>query len=456
MMNRLLLYLEKRYRDNPQRAARHISRLKRDTLKELQGIKLRKVVEHAYKNSLFFRGKLKEARVAPSEIRRPEDLRKLPFTTPEELLHDPYRFLCVPSKAIAHVFTSTGTTGEPKKVLFTREDLEQEIKAIAAGMVLKGAGEGSVSQIMFSYGRPSWAVGYVMQRAVESIGGLAIPAGDTLEPREQIKMMKEFHPRVLMSTASYLHRITEEASKNYELGELGVKTIILAAEPWPESLRKKLEDVWQARVYDGYGLAEMGFGLAMECDCQDGLHLDEVDFLMEVVNPETGESLEDGEEGELIFTTLSREGMPLIRYRSHDICSVIEGDCRCGLPLRRIARIKGRTDGMVIIGSGENIYQTSFDEVMFKVPEIVDYQVIIEKDGYRDKLIVRAEVSEKNEEIAEKITAAFYQIPHIKKDIEESGSIAPLHLELLAPGTLPKLSLKVNRIIDKRKLYPNI
>jgi len=320
----------------------------------------------------------------------------------------------------------------------------------AAGLAMFGYTKKDTIQIMFSYGRPSWTGGTLAEMGGQKLGATVIASGDTLSTEEQIQTIKELGTTVLFGYPSYLHRVTEEASKIHDLTQLGIHSIFLGAAPWPESLRKYLQEAWNAKAYDDYGLTELA-GVAGECKYQNGLHVNELDFFLEVVDPSTGEHVGPEEKGEIVITTLNREGMPLLRYRTRDISYIIEEECGCGINTSRLGRIKGRTDAMIIVGTGENIFPYMFDEVFLNLNGVLDYQIVLENEGFQDEIIVRAEVSHRTDKMKQKVLQALSQVSPISRDIDITKTIAKPKVELVEPGTLKKSSeTKVRKIIDKR------
>jgi len=217
-------------------------------------------------------------------------------------------------------------------------------------------------------------------------------------------------------------------------------------------MRKNIEEAWDADAYIGYGITEIGLLMAGECEEKNGMHLTETNFLMEVVDPKTGEHLEDGETGELIFTTFDREGMPLIRYNSHDMGRIIPGMCNCGLPLKRV-EIKGRSDDLIPIGAGDNLFTKMFDEAMFSIPEVQEYQVIFERKDDRDMITIIAETNVRSETVKKKIFNSIMSMPEINNGVLKSKTIHKPEIKLVKPSTFDRNSIKTKRLIDKRNLY---
>ncbi|HDI86283.1 MAG TPA: phenylacetate--CoA ligase family protein [Candidatus Korarchaeota archaeon] len=424
--------------------------------------RVRWTVRRVYSKSRFYRDLMRRSGLAHRDIRGVEDLGKLPLTSPSDLSADPYAFLCVPFDEVGAVYTTAGTTGDPKMVFFTRDEIDRAIELggtmMRAGGLGPGFGPGKPVQIMFAYGRPSWGAGYVSQRMVERAGGLPIPASNSLEPEEQLSLMEKFRPVAILGTTSYVFRVTEElVQRGVDLRQFGVHTIALGAEAWPESVREYLEEKWGATVVDQYGLTEATFAVAAECREQDGLHVNEIDLYVEIVDPETGERVAPGEEGEIVFTTLSRRAMPLVRYRTGDVAAMIPGECGCGSPTVRITRIRGRTDDMFTLGTGENMYPSFFDEALLGIPGVVDYQIVLSGENMRDSILVRVEASSPSEDLRREIREAVLGVRSIRHDFEVSKAISSVEVEFVGSGEISQASgeeIKRRRVVDLRGRYP--
>lgn len=415
---------------------------------------LRQTMRHAYENSPFYRRKFDELEIRPNDVRKKEDLAELPlFTTPQDIMEDPFQFLAVPREKIQYMWTTSGTTGKPKVALFTKEDISSMVEAASRGLTLLGVGEGDVAQIVYAYGQPSWSAGPFVQSALETTGCFIIPSGNQRSIEEQIETMVTYGTTLLYGTPSYIHRLTEERGKIVDLRSLKVRAITLGAEPWPESFREYLEDAWGAKVYDSYGMTEMGNLVAGECSAHNGLHIT-LGIAVEVVDLQTGEAVERGEEGELVFTTLNREGMPFIRYRSGDISRLMPDEsCACGIiPTSKMARVKGRVDDMTFLGTGENVYPRQFDEVLLPIEHVLGYQLIIGKEGYRDTLLLKVETDSPSEGLEREIVDRLYRgISFLRHDVTYSQTIAEPVVEFIEPGELAKDNpIKAKRFIDRR------
>ena len=381
-------------------------------------------------------------------------MKKIPPTTPEDLQNNPKEFFSVPEHQFIKVFTTAGTTGKPKKAYFTKRDIQKIITSTATGLQLMyGVTSHDIVRLSFEvgYGTEIWGNRYCLDRAYNKIGALTIATG-RLSPQEELELFLDFKPTIFMDVTSRINFLTEELHQIYDLKKLGIQKILTGAEPTPNVLRKHIEQTWNATVYIGYGTTEIGLLMAGECEQKHGMHLSEINFLTEVVDPNTGEQLEPGETGELLFTTYDREGMPLIRYQSHDLGRILDDPCSCGLPMRRI-EIKGRTDDMIPVGAGDNLFIRMFDELLFSIPEIIEYQLLLERKEGKDHIILIVETNHKTERLKQKITEKIMTMPEIKNGVITSKTIAKPVIQLAEPNTIERHSIKAKRFIDNRNLY---
>jgi len=379
---------------------------------------------------------------------------KIPYTPNEDLQNDPKSFFSVPEDQFIRVFTTSGSTGKPKKAYFTKGDLERIINSATNGAkIMYGISSKDIIRLSFEvgFGTEIWGNRYCLSRAYENLGALIIATG-RLNIEEELEIIREYHPNIFGDVSSRINYLTKEMGKICDLKELGIEKFLIGAEPTPSSMRNEIEKAWNADVYIGYGITEIGLLMAGECEKKQGMHLSEFNFLTEVVDPETGEQLEDGEIGELIFTTFDRKGMPLIRYNSHDLGRIIPGICSCGLPLKRI-EIKGRSDDLIPVGAGDNLFPIMFDEALFIIPEVQDYQVVFEKKDGKDFITVIAESSVINDNIKKKILEAIIAMPEIRNGIEESKTITEPAVKLVKSNTFKRNTIKTKRLVDKRNLY---
>lgn len=429
---------------------RRLDEVTRDDIRGYQIYRLRKQLEYVRANSIYYRTMLKRADIDPKEIRSFEDLTKIPLTEPSEVAKEPFHFLCVSQGKVMRAFTTSGTSGLTKRIFFTRDDILRIIDSISAALKTVGMTENDVLQIMFPT-IASWDPGYMLDGACK-IAGLHSVIADMLDVDEQIRIMKESGTTMMIGLTSFIYRVTVLAKDKYDLRSLGIKAIILSAEPLSEAMRREIEEAWGCKALSQYGLTEMGLATTVECVAQDGLHVNDADFLVEAINSETLEHVEPRESGELIITSLNYQATPLIRYRTYDLSSLIEPPCACGLKtIGKVGKIKGRLDMMRKIGMGEKIFPMLFDEALLSVSGVVNYVVFIERSGFRDRLRFRVEFIGDKEEGRRKILDAVMNIPEIKTSIESDLLEVPI-VEMVDNGSL-EFAPKTMSIIDLRNQY---
>lgn len=353
--------------------------------------KLQKILEYVYEKSPFYREVFEKHQIRPTEVRSLSDLSKIPFTNSNDISNDPYRILCVSIGTVSRIFslTSSGTTGDNKKVLFTQGDLHRIVELLSTHTKIVCGDKKNVVQILLPGSRP-FGQADLLAKGVEMAGSIPVITDVTSDPMEQFETIKKNQSTVLVGYPSYLYRITQETKRKYNLEDLGVNVIVTTGENTPSSIRSAIKGVWKADVFSHYGLAEMGLSVGIECHVHKGYHIDEADFIVEIVDPYSDKVLEEGREGEVVITTLSREGMPLIRYRTGDLSKIIEGCCECGSILRRIDMMNKRVGSAIKLGNIE-LYPFTFDESLFSIPEIVDYQVVVREEGGKVKLVFNIE-----------------------------------------------------------------
>lgn len=421
----------------------------REEMKKLQLERLQAVVKYAYENVPYYKKRFDEEGVKPEDIKTMKDIQKLPFTTKDDLRAAyPFGMFAVPQKEIVEVHTSSGTTGKPTVSGYTRKDLENWSEVMARGLTMFGVDEDDVIQNTHGYGL--FTGGFGVHYGAQKIGATVIPIS-TGQTRRQIEIMKDFQTSVLIVTPSYglyLAEVAEEEGVNLE--NLNLKSIGFGAEMWTEEMRQELQKRFNAPAYNIYGLTEiMGPGIALECPAQDGLHIMEDHFYPEIIDSETQEVLEDGEKGELVLTNLTREGMPIIRFRTKDVTSLSREPCSCGRTMVKMSRITGRTDDMLKI-RGVAVFPSQIEKALLKMDGIEPhYQIIATRPHHLDELEVRVETSPKlfSDEVKELVG--------IKKKIEgyihnEIG--LRVKVTLVEPKTLPRSEGKAVRVIDKRVL----
>jgi len=421
--------------------------LDRSALERLQLHRLQETVHRVGAHVPFYRQKFSEQRVQPDDIRSLADVRRLPFTTSADLRENyPAGLLAVPYEATLRLHTSSGTTGKPKALFFSRQDVENAAELCARSFTMTGVTRKDVFQNMMTYGMFTGAL--VTHYGAEKIGCLVIPSGPGNSDR-QLMLMQDFRTTFIHLTPSYgLYLSTFMEKRGVDARrDLALRKAFVGAEPYTEETRRKIEAGLGVDVYNSYGLSEMnGPGVAFECMHKFGMHLWEDHFLLEIINPATGEPLPDGESGELVLTTLCREAMPLLRYRTRDITALIPEPCPCGRTHRRLDRITGRSDDMLIV-RGVNIYPQQIEHVLM-AQKGVGRNYLITLSGY-DEMIVKVELAE----------AGFDgQVEHLVKfqtqlaeKLRAEILIKP-QVQFFPPGSLPVSEGKAQRVIDERKM----
>ncbi len=319
----------------------------KDDLTKYKLYKLRKVLHYVFERSPFYRKIFRKTGVKPQEIKSLQDLTKIPFTELKSISENPYHFLCISQSKILRGFTVQGFFEPSRRVFFTENELKEIVEAVAVGLKMVGLRNGSVVQIVYPW-EPEWGLPYIVERGVRLGGGKPVFVG-SLKFEKQIKEIERNNPSIIIGPNPYLREFTGWAKDRFDLRQLRVKSLVLSRGcdffPFSEPIRKELEESWGCKVFDHYGVTEASFTLGLECCEQNGLHLNEYHVYIEVIDPNSGETLDIGEEGELVFTTLNRTGMPLIRYRSRDIASLIDEPCQCGAKVnKRITGIKKKLE----------------------------------------------------------------------------------------------------------------
>jgi len=421
--------------------------LPRDELEKLQLRLLREVVDRAL-HTPFYSKVLSSVGITRGEdITSLRDLAKIPFTTKQDLRDAfPHGMLAVDPRQIVRLQASSGTTGTPTTIYFTKKDLERWASYVARCIYGTGCTRDDVFQNMITYGLFTGGLG--LHYGAEMVGMLVIPSGPGNTGR-QYKMMKDHRTTVVHATPSFLlHLHTKMEEEGYRLSDLALRRAFAGAEPYSEDTRRRIEQLWNIDVYNSYGLSEMnGPGVAFECQHKDGMHLWEDGYIAEIVNPDTLEPVPDGETGELVLTILCREAMPILRYRTRDLTSFYTEPCPCGRTHRRIKRITGRTDDMLII-NGVNVFPSQIEEVIMGIKEVGNnYLIQVDKDGALDRLTVKTEVGPAIfMDDTRPLNALKERIRHA---LQTTISINP-KVELHEPGALPVSEGKAKRVIDNR------
>ena len=422
--------------------------MSREQMHQLQSERFCKLVEHVYTNVSFYRKKMNEAGVKPSDVNTIEDIVKLPFTSKQDLRDNyPFGLFAVPMKDIVRVHASSGTTGKPTTVGYTRNDLEVWKEVVARCFTMCGIGSDDIMQVAYGYGLFTGGLG--AHYGAEEVGASVIPisGGNT---RRQLQLMADYGVTALACTPSYaLHLADAMAEHGYSLKDMKVKKGVFGAEPWTENMRHELERKWGIHAYDIYGLSEiMGPGVSNDCEFHCGLHVNEDHFFPEIVHPDTKEPVPYGMEGELVFTTLTKEGIPLIRYNTRDLSTLFYEKCQCGRTLVRMKKITGRSDDMLII-RGVNLFPSQIEHVLLEMGETsAHYMLYVDRHNNLDTLELQVELDES------KLTDTIKDLQNLTKRIEHAlnSSIGlSVKVTLVEPKTIARSEGKAVRVVDRRK-----
>lgn len=426
-----------------------IEAMDRSKLAEIQLERLKETVKRCEEMVPFYRMKMRELELDWKDIKSLDDVVKLPFTTKDDLRENyPFGMFAVPTRDIVRIHASSGTTGQPTVVGYTSHDIEAWSELMARSLVAGMADPSDIIQVAYGYGLFTGGLGF--HYGVEKLGGSVIPisGGNT---KRQIRMMVDLGTTVLCCTPSYALFMAETASEmGIDFKQLKLKSGIFGAEPWSDRMRDKIERLLNLSAFDIYGLSEvMGPGVSIECEQKNGLHIFEDAFLAETIDPKTGEKLPLGEQGELVFTSLNKQGMPLIRYRTRDITSLHDEPCACGRTHMRMKRVRGRTDDMLII-RGVNIFPSQIETVLMQIEGISPhYQIIIDREGGMDVMEIQVEVSE--EMFSDRIRGLEQWQELIQGEIESYLGIG-VKVALVELRSIARSEGKAVRVIDNREL----
>lgn len=418
----------------------------REDLERLQLDRLKTVVRRVYDNVGHYKRAFDDAGVSP-DISSLEQVAQLPFTLKDDLRAAyPYNLFAVPLRDIVRVHASSGTTGQITVVGYTRNDIDNWADLMARTFAAAGGTADDVIQVTYGYGLFTGGLG--AHYGSERLGAVTIPlsGGNT---KRQVQVMKDFGTTMLACTPSYAVLIAETAAEmGVDIKSLPLKSGVFGAEPWSENMRKQIEEMMGITAIDIYGLSEvMGPGVASECSEQHGLHVNEDHFLIEIVDSETLQPVEDGQYGEVVFTTLTKEGIPVIRYRTRDISRIIPGECACGRSFRRMERITGRSDDMIII-RGVNVFPSQIEQVLTGIPGVAPhYQVILGKSGSMDTVAVHVEVAPDTD--FDEIRELENLQRRVKGEIESALAVS-IGVKLVEPKSIARSEGKAKRVIDMR------
>ena len=422
--------------------------VRQDYLRELQLERLRKVVQHSYDHVELFRRRMEERKLVPADVRSLADIAKLPFMVKADLRDTyPFGLFAVPMSEVVRLHASSGTTGKPIVVGYTRSDLEVWMEVVKRAMASCGLNRTDVIQVSYGYGLFTGGLG--AHYGAEALGATVVPTsgGNT---KRQIMLMRDFGTTAICCTPSYFNFMIEQAAaEGIDMRKLPIKAGLFGAEPWTEEMRKRIEAASGIKAYDIYGLSEIiGPGVGIECRCPKGMHIFEDHFYPEIINPETGEVLPDGEFGELVLTTLTKVAMPMIRYRTRDLTRIIAEPCECGRTLRRIERISSRSDDMFII-RGVNVFPSQIETALLSIEGTMPhYNIILYTENGLDNIEVDVEI---NEELFSDKVRSMEDLQHRLTAAVEGLIGIRVRVKLVAPNTIQRSEGKARRVIDHRE-----
>jgi phenylacetate-CoA ligase len=426
-----------------------IETMPRQEIKNYQLQKLKEQVKHCYEHSSFYRRKFDEIGLKPQDIQSLDDLQKIPFTVKSDLRDNyPFGMVTVKTDEIVEIHASSGTTGNPIVGAYTKSDLEVWQELMARSIYTVGGRRQDVIHIAYGYGL--FTGGFGFHYGAQKVGAKIVPASGGMTQR-QIKLMKDLDVTILACTPSFAVYLAETMAqeKIVPARDLKLRLGMFGAEPWSDKIRERIEHEMGISAFDIYGLTELcGPGVSIECEEHVGLHIWEDHFIVETINPDTGEVLAEGEEGELVFTTLTRTGMPMLRYRTRDISKIEAAPCKCGRTHARMKRIHGRSDDMLII-RGVNVFPSQIEFAVMCFSELAtQYLIVVDRPGALDTFVVKVELSEKAAKDPQLDTKA------LRGDIQKRIHIVTgisADVEIVKPGELPRSEGKAKRVLDLRK-----
>lgn len=416
-------------------------------MRKLQTERLIETVNRVYDNVPVYRQKMEAAGITPSDIKSVDDLHKLPFVTKDDLKDAyPYGFLAVPLSDTVRIQSTSGTTGKRVVAFYTQNDIDLWEACCARALAAAGATDQDVVHISYGYGLFTGGPG--LNGGSHLVGALTLPMSSGFTDR-QIQFMVDLESTILCCTPSYAEYLAESIEQEGVMGQIKLKAGIFGAEAWSEEMRSDIERKLGIKAYDIYGLTEIsGPGVSFECSEQSGMHVNEDHFIPEIIDPETGEVLAEGEEGELVFTSISKEAFPLIRYRTRDICTLSRSECACGRTLVKMGKLMGRSDDMLII-RGVNVFPSQIETVLLKEGYSPNYQIIVDRLNFSDVFEVKVELAP--EMFTDTVKGISVRETELMNALHSMLGISP-KVTLVAPQTIERSEGKSVRIIDKRKL----
>lgn len=420
----------------------------RETIVALQNERLVKTVKRVYENVPFYREKMDAVGVKPEDIRSIDDLHKLPFSYKKDLRDTyPFGLFAVPMKEVVRLHASSGTTGKQIVVGYTKNDMELWADCFARALVAAGATADDIVHVSYGYGLFTGGLG--ADGGAMRIGATAVPVS-TGNTQRQITIMRDFGSTVLCCTPSYALHIAEVLHESgLTKDDIHLKAGIFGAEPWTNEMRRQIEEMLGITAYDIYGLTEvLGPGVAFECSEQTGMHINEDHFIVEVIDPDTGEVLPEGAQGELVFTCITKEAFPILRYRTRDIGVIHRGKCSCGRTLVKMTKPRGRTDDMLII-RGVNVFPSQIETVLLERGYTANYQIVVDREHNFDSIEVQVEIS--SEVFSDTVRGLSQRARELSEALKSLLGISA-KVTLLEPNTIPRSEGKAVRVIDKRQL----
>ncbi len=429
---------------NLEKVEKQIANVNWRTINAFKKFNIIKELKHSAENSPYYRDKIPELIKGINYKNALSIIPKLPFTTSAEVSVNSKQFLAVPKSEVAGLHFTYGTTGGKKTIYNTKRDLNLINYSYTLGFINCGIEKKDIAQIVYSFG--VWQLAEYILSALRSVGIITIPTGNYVSFQDQEEYIEKFGTNVIFGTPSYVYNLSREIDLSTKV-KANMKAILVGGEGLPEHRRKVIEEKLGGEVFINYGLNEFGGGIGSECKCHNGYHIFP-NVIYEIIDPKTTEPVEREEYGELVLTSLRREAMPLIRYRTGDITRIIDGECDCGLKLPRIDQLKGRTDDRVVIGAAEKYYPIVFDKLFDSVDEIKDYWIEVVSENDRDSLKTYISARKPSEKLKAKILEKFYSLDSLKIDIETTKTVNKP--EIIFIDKLPN-SAKRRRLVDKRK-----
>ncbi len=415
----------------------------------IQSLNLSRTVRRVYENVPMYRQRMIDAGLTPDDIKTVDDLHKLPFTCKKDLRDNyPYGLFAVPREQLVRIHASSGTTGKQTVVGYTKNDIEMWSECVARALTAAGAEKNDFVHVSYGYGLFTGGLG--LHYGAEKIGAAVIPASSGNTAR-QIQILQDFKSSILCCTPSYALYIADTIkANNIDKESLSLKAGLFGAEPWSEEMRREIEARLGIKAYDIYGLSEIaGPGVAFDCECQCGMHVNEDNFIIEIIDPETGEVLPDGVQGEVVFTCITKEALPLIRYRTYDISSITHEKCECGRTLVRMQKPCGRSDDMLII-RGVNVFPSQIESVLLSMGSVdPHYMIYVDRVNNLDVMEIQVEMSE--EMLSDKVRSIEEFGNQLKAKMESTLGISG-KITFVEPMTIPRSEGKAKRVVDRRNI----